>query len=325
MYAAWLGRWTSSDPIGLKGGINLFAYAMGDPVGRSDPSGKYAPPVLLFLLDGTAGQVAATGAAAGGAAAGIPPAAGASLAGAATGAIAGLGVAGLLGGPVLELQAAINDDTDGLDFGKPGEVFDRDYGVWLPGPTAGANGGEGTKPHTPLPAAPPARETDEHGNEWTKKEDGSWEMTSHVKGTPGGLGTTRSVGPGGSEGASNASKGLDLGSFADVELRGGFSIESVVRETEAMVDNLRRPALASTSTIAGRMNIRIADGLSPEEESISMYHEVLEAATVSSFNAPSSVWDLNEAGFEELAQSFQTELGMATPENLSTMLERMGF
>ncbi|MFI7596722.1 SpvB/TcaC N-terminal domain-containing protein [Actinoplanes sp. NPDC049681] len=38
-YLPWLGRWLSCDRAGLRGGINLFAYAGGDPVGRHDPSG----------------------------------------------------------------------------------------------------------------------------------------------------------------------------------------------------------------------------------------------------------------------------------------------
>jgi RHS repeat-associated protein len=38
-YVPWLGRWLSADPIGLNGGINLFSYARGDPIGHSDTNG----------------------------------------------------------------------------------------------------------------------------------------------------------------------------------------------------------------------------------------------------------------------------------------------
>jgi len=36
-YCPWLGRWTTSDPIGLQGGLNGFGYFRGDPVGKVDP------------------------------------------------------------------------------------------------------------------------------------------------------------------------------------------------------------------------------------------------------------------------------------------------
>lgn len=39
-YASWLARWTSTDPIGLAGGINFFAYAANDPVGYIDATGR---------------------------------------------------------------------------------------------------------------------------------------------------------------------------------------------------------------------------------------------------------------------------------------------
>ena len=38
-YAAWLGRWTSTDPTGLAADLNLYAYCRNNPVGLSDPGG----------------------------------------------------------------------------------------------------------------------------------------------------------------------------------------------------------------------------------------------------------------------------------------------
>jgi RHS repeat-associated protein len=43
-YAPWLGRWLNADPAGLKGGLNLFAYAAGNPVALVDPGGTQPDP-----------------------------------------------------------------------------------------------------------------------------------------------------------------------------------------------------------------------------------------------------------------------------------------
>lgn len=38
-YDAITGRWTTRDPVGFAGGLNLYGYVAQDPIGRSDPSG----------------------------------------------------------------------------------------------------------------------------------------------------------------------------------------------------------------------------------------------------------------------------------------------
>ena len=41
-YAAWLGRWTAADPMGLVDGPGLYTYVRGSPVVAHDPSGGEA-------------------------------------------------------------------------------------------------------------------------------------------------------------------------------------------------------------------------------------------------------------------------------------------
>jgi RHS repeat-associated protein len=38
-FAPWLARWTAADPIGLQGGMNLYAYCENDPIAYRDPLG----------------------------------------------------------------------------------------------------------------------------------------------------------------------------------------------------------------------------------------------------------------------------------------------
>ncbi len=43
-YLPWLGRWLSSDPIGIKGGMNLYGYTNNNPVKLKDVSGNQPQP-----------------------------------------------------------------------------------------------------------------------------------------------------------------------------------------------------------------------------------------------------------------------------------------
>ncbi|MEJ7608186.1 MAG: RHS repeat-associated core domain-containing protein [Bryobacteraceae bacterium] len=55
-YAPWLGRWINSDPAGIAGGGNLFAYAFGNPVMLVDPLGTQ-PESLVNLQPDAEGNI----------------------------------------------------------------------------------------------------------------------------------------------------------------------------------------------------------------------------------------------------------------------------
>lgn len=61
-YSPDLGRWTSPDPIGFHGGVNLYAYTLGSPTNFTDPYGES----VAILFEGAVvviGGVAITAAA----------------------------------------------------------------------------------------------------------------------------------------------------------------------------------------------------------------------------------------------------------------------
>ncbi len=59
--------------------------------------------------------------------------------------------------------------------------------------------------------------------------------------------------------------------------------------------------------------------------SVSIYHEIFEAMTVSCPDPPALLEDFNEGDFERTGYEIHERLGSAAPEKLNTMLQLYGF
>lgn len=118
---------------------------------------------------------------------------------------------------------------------------------------------------------------------------------------------------------------IDPSLFENVVLPGGFTIVRIKISATPLTDALGREAFARTRIIGKNFEVAIRSGLSDEEFSVTLYHEILEAATVASANPPVSVLDFNEASFERAAYSAHEQFGAASAENLNRMLQSYGF
>lgn len=118
---------------------------------------------------------------------------------------------------------------------------------------------------------------------------------------------------------------IDLTKFRDARLWGGFVITEVAFREEALTDALGRDALAQTRIVGMKFDVSLRVGMPDEEVSISLYHEVLEAAAIAAPNPPESVLEFNEGDFEREALMAQKKWGQVSIENLNRMLQSFGF
>jgi hypothetical protein len=118
---------------------------------------------------------------------------------------------------------------------------------------------------------------------------------------------------------------IPLTDFTNLELVGGFRITHLEIDDEPLTDVLGRDAVARTAIIGKRFELTIRSGLSEKEFSVTLYHEILEAAAVASDDPPESVLEFNESHFEAAAYAAHESFGPATPSSLNQMLQSYGF
>ena len=94
---------------------------------------------------------------------------------------------------------------------------------------------------------------------------------------------------------------------------------------QPLLDPIERAARAQTIVRGSRFYVFLRADLDQDELSVSLYHEVLEAATVAAERPPHAVLALNEGNFEQAAQSAHRRLGVASPSTLNQMLAEFGF
>ncbi len=118
---------------------------------------------------------------------------------------------------------------------------------------------------------------------------------------------------------------VDLGAFNNLQLVGGFRIAEIRLTDEPLVDALGREAAAQTRITGTEFRLQIRSQLVAEELSVTLYHEILEAAAVGSLHPPESIASFTEADFEQAARRMHNSLGEASPENVNRMLQFYDF
>jgi hypothetical protein len=118
---------------------------------------------------------------------------------------------------------------------------------------------------------------------------------------------------------------IDLASFTNLRLRGGFVIVKVELAQAPLRDALGRDAIAQTRVTGHEFHLTLRSGLSEEELSVTLYHEILEAAAIAIASPPRRVLDFNEGDFEQAARTAHARWGLASSENLDRMLQFYDF
>ena len=114
---------------------------------------------------------------------------------------------------------------------------------------------------------------------------------------------------------------IEARQFLGLRLHGGFVIEEIDFTTAPLRDALEREAVAQTTIVGNKFRLLIQVGMSDEELSVTLYHEILEAAALAALNPPDDLMDFNEAAFERAAREAHSRWGDVSPANLNRMLQ----
>jgi hypothetical protein len=117
----------------------------------------------------------------------------------------------------------------------------------------------------------------------------------------------------------------EFDSLQGLRLRGGFIIIRLEFVIKPLVDAMGRSALVRTRIVGREFHLTVLSSLIDKEKSVTLYHEILEAVTVASSEAPASVRDFNEGDFERAAYEAHKLFGPVSPESLDRMLQFYGF
>lgn len=118
---------------------------------------------------------------------------------------------------------------------------------------------------------------------------------------------------------------IETTAFQNAHLPGGLVIEEIEFLSVPMVGGIGRPATARTIINQGRLRIHLQAGADDTEFSVSLYHEVLETATVWADDPPLEVIQFNEGDFERTVREAYKRLEPASPRTLRLLLKNHGF
>lgn len=119
--------------------------------------------------------------------------------------------------------------------------------------------------------------------------------------------------------------GPELSTFRELGLPGGFVLTSIDAVPGPLIDPIGRTALAKTTIHGTRMSIVFDRDQPEDEQSISIYHELIEGLAVALIRPPAPVADFCEADFEHEARAAFERLGVATPATVLACLATLGF